>query len=382
MEQAPDDEFVCFVDPALADRFDLAGANVRKVVVQQGVAPTDAATADGNRSVGDMLRFTKAVALERLDVFFSPSVYTFFPLPPGLPAVVTIHDAIAERFPRLTLPSPRARLFWKLKVRLAIWQARLVLTVSDYSAGELERVLGIARARIRVSLEAPASEYRPSNAADVATAAERAGLPAGASWFIYVGGFNPHKRIDVLVRAHGALAKTMTKPPHLVLVGAPDRDGFHKDVDAIRSEIERAGSRDLVHWPGFVPDEELRHLHSGARALVLPSESEGFGLPAIEAAACGTPVIATLESPLPQLLMGGGLFVQPGDVDALIAAMQRIAGDEDARTVMGANARERANKLDWRRSAAATLDAIREAAGRRLRAAPVAEFPEHAGAVS
>ena len=75
-------------------------------------------------------------------MFFSPSVYTYFPLPPGLRAVVCVHDCIAERFPELTLPSRRARLFWSAKVKLALWQARLVLTVSPYSARDLERVLG------------------------------------------------------------------------------------------------------------------------------------------------------------------------------------------------------------------------------------------------
>lgn len=383
VERARDDEFVCFVDPALAERFDLKGSNVRMVVVQQGTAPTDAATSDGHRSIGDMLRFTRAVAREPLDVFFSPSVYTYFPLPPGLPAVVTVHDAIAERFPKLTLPTPQARLFWRSKVRLAIWQSRLVLTVSDYSSLELQRVLRVPRSRLRVSLEAPAAAYRPSGDADIAAAAGRAGLPAGARWFVYVGGFNPHKRVDLLVRAHGEVAARLENPPHLVLVGAPDRDGFHKDVDSIRREIERAGTSKLVHWPGFLPDEELRHIHSGALALVLPSESEGFGLPAVEAAACGAAVIATTESPLPQLLAGGGLFVEPGDVSGLAGAMTQIATDEAARVVMAATARERASRLDWGRSALATLTALREAAGKRTRPLrPVAaRLTEQAGAL-
>ncbi|MBK8005221.1 MAG: hypothetical protein IPK12_15160 [Gemmatimonadetes bacterium] len=136
---SPDDEFICFLDPVAAQGFDLAGPNVRPVIVPMGVAPTAAAAADGYRAPLDMLRLTRAVWRERPDVFFSPSVYTYFPLPPGQRAVVTVHDAIAERFPELTLPSPRARLFWRLKVGLALRQARLVLTVSDFAAGRSRR---------------------------------------------------------------------------------------------------------------------------------------------------------------------------------------------------------------------------------------------------
>jgi glycosyltransferase involved in cell wall biosynthesis len=360
---APDDEFVCFLHAGAPAWPGGVPANVRQIRLKQRQAPTQAASADGRRSLMDMLRFTRAVAHERLDVFFSPSVYTYFPLPPGLPTVVTVHDAIAERFPELTLPTRRARLFWRSKVSLAVWQARIVLTVSDYSARELERVLRIPAARLRVTNEAPSAVYRPSDsAAEIGVVAARLGLPPGASWFVYVGGFNPHKRLDLIIRAHAALvAERGADAPYLILVGAADRDGFHKDIDSLHDEIVRAGTTKRVCWAGFVSDDDLRHLHSGALALILVSESEGFGLPAVEAAACGAPVVATLESPLPELLAGGGLFVPPGDAGALTEALRRMATDEVARRAMGVRAREQAARLDWRRSAQVVLAALREA---------------------
>jgi glycosyltransferase involved in cell wall biosynthesis len=360
---APDDEFICLLDREAAKGFDLAGPNVRRVVVEMGRAPTAAAAANGYRAPADMLRLTRAVWRERPEVFFSPSVYTYFPLPPGQRAVVTVHDAIAERFPELTLPSARARLFWRMKVGLALWQARLVLTVSDYAASELEEVLRIRRSRLRVSGEAPAAEFQPgADPADARRAAEARGVPGGARWFTYVGGFNPHKHVGALVRAHAALARGRQDPPHLLLVGTIDKDVFHGDQAGIRAAIREAGTEALVHWTGFVPDEELRHLHSGAVALVLPSASEGFGLPAVEAAACGVPVIATTASPLPVLLEGGGIFVTPGDAREVEAAMRRLVDDQGLRAAMGRVARERASELSWERAAAATLAALREAA--------------------
>ncbi len=360
---APEDEFVCFVDAPSAARFDLAAPNVRIVPVRQHEAPAIAAAADGARSPADMLRLTRAVWRESLDVFFSPSVYTYFPLPPGLAAVVTVHDTIAERFPALTLPSRRARLFWRLKVALALVQARLVLTVSDYAAREIEEVLHVAPRRIRVAVEAPAGAYRPSARGDVQAAAARAGLAEGARWFVYVGGFNPHKRVDAIIRAHAGLAAShRDDPPQLLLVGAISGDVFHGSQRQIRSAAAAAGTEPLVHWLGFVPDEELRHLLTGAVALLLPSESEGFGLPAVEAAACGAPVIATTASPLPQLLEGGGIFVSPRDDEGLLVAMRTLFECESTRARLGARALERASELSWPRSARAALAALREAA--------------------
>jgi alpha-1,3-rhamnosyl/mannosyltransferase len=362
---APRDEFVCFLDRWTRERFDLDLPNVRVVCVDQAASPSRAASARGFRSPFDMMRLSRAVHADRLDAFFCPSVYTYFPLPPGLPAVITIHDAIAERFPRLTLPSARDRLFWRLKVRLAIWQARLILTVSEFSGRELAAVLRIPPGKIRVAGEAPAPVYRPSETKEeVRAVARRFGLPDGARWFIYVGGFNPHKHVDSIARAHAAAARRFSDAPlYLLLVGSADRDVFHHDLETIEAAIAEEGTGELVKWTGFVSDEDLRHLHSGAVALAIPSECEGYGLPAVEAAACGTPVVATTASPLPEILAGGGLFVPPGDVGALIAAFGALLEDEPRRTSMGRRAREQASRLSWRASAGVTMAALLEAAG-------------------
>ena len=360
---APADDFICFADERAAALFDIAAPNVHLVVVAQTASPTEAAGANGSRSPADMLRLTRAVWQARLSVFFCPSVYTYFPLPPGLAAVITVHDAIADRFPELTLPNWRARLFWRAKVSLALAQARLVLTVSDFAAREITDVLRVSPARIRVAVEAPAAAYHPSDSpADIARLAADFGVPPDARWFAYVGGFNPHKHVDLIVRAHADVARGASNPPHLLLVGATDGDVFHGAQSSIHAAIEASGTRHLVHWTGFVADAELRHLLTGAIALLLPSECEGFGLPAVEAAACGTPVIATTASPLPELLAGGGIFVAPRDFPALVAALRALQDDERMRVAMGSRALERASLLTWRRSAASALGALREAA--------------------
>ncbi len=359
---APQWNFVFFADTAAARLIDVSAPNLRIVTVAQSFAPTQAAAADGSRSVADMARLSIAVARHSLDAFFSPSVYSYFPLPPRLPAVITVHDAIADRFPELTLPSARARLFWRAKVALALFQASLVLTVSEFAADEIESVLGVSRARIRVTEEAPSSVYQPGSSPDeIRAVAARIGLPAHARWFMYVGGFNPHKLVDVLVRAHTRLVRRDgAAAPYLVLAGTLDGDVFHGALEQIRRSIDEEGSASHVIWPGFVSDEDLRHLHCGAIALALPSANEGFGLPAIEAAACGTPVVATRQSPLPQLLEGGGLFVTPYDVEGLAAALTSLADDQALRAKLGRAALAGASALSWHRSAAHALAALGE----------------------
>ena len=356
---APHHEFVCFLDARAAERFDLAFGNVRREVVPQKVSPTLAATTGARRSPLDMLRMTSAVGRHSLNAFLSPSVYGYFPLPPGLPAVVTVHDAIPERFPSMTLPSFRDRWSWWAKVRLALAQARMILAVSDYAAREIEKYLRVRPSRIRVTLEGVAAEYRPSDSIEqIRAAAARLGLPSHARWLTYVGGFGAHKHVDLLVRATAAVARRRPGCPLMLVLAGAVNDGFLSDVATVRDAIRDSAAEDLVKWAGYVPDAELRHLHSGAVALALVSASEGFGLPAVEAARCGTPVVATSESPLPQLLEGGGIFVTPGDAAAIESALERLLTDEGQRLAMGRRALERASALSWQSSARVALDAL------------------------
>ena len=374
VESAREHQFVLYGDRASLRSVELDAPNVSVVDVAQHVSPAHAAAADGYRSPSDMLRLTRAVWRDRPDVFWSPSVYTYFPLPPGQPSLITIHDTITERFPELTMPSRRARLFWQAKVRLALWQATLVLTVSEFAAEEIEEILGVPADRLRVAGEAAARAFRPGTAEEAADAARAAGVPAGSPWFTYVGGFTPHKHVDQIVRAHSVLvAEALERAaavPYLVLVGTTSADNFHGVGAGIHESIARCGTAEFVRWTGFMPDDALSRLLTGTRALVLPSQNEGFGLPAVEAAACGAPVVATTASPLPKLLDGGGYFVAPGDLDALVAGMRALLDDAE-RDRRGRIARERASGLTWRASARATLAALHDVAALARGAAPV-----------
>ncbi|HVD60951.1 MAG TPA: glycosyltransferase family 1 protein [Gemmatimonadaceae bacterium] len=358
---SPHDEFVCFLDGASNEALIVDSPNVtRRIVSTLRQSPTRAASAEGHRSIGDLARMTLAVKSEKLDVFFSPSVYTYFPLAGGLPLVLTIHDAIPERFPEAVFLSSKQRLYWSLKMKLAVFQSRRIVTVSDYAAGDLVRVLGIPREKITVAVEAPSAEFRPR--ASVANSVT-SDLPPGGKWIVYVGGFSPHKNVPLLVQAHANATRELEEEaPYLLLIGTRDKDDFHTDVPAIEQMIAKEGTSALVKWAGFVDDENLSRIHSQSVALVLPSACEGFGLPAVEAAACGSPVIATTESPLPALLEGAGIFVNPGQVDQLAQAIIKLSTDHEFHSACSRSALARANALSWDASARAVMDAIGSAA--------------------
>jgi glycosyltransferase involved in cell wall biosynthesis len=150
--------------------------------------------------------------------------------------------------------------------------------------------------------------------------------------------------------------------PQLLLIGGgAERDVFHGEAETIRGIIQQHRTQDFVTWTGYVDDERLAALHSGSLGNLLVSECEGFGLPAVESAACGSPVIATTESPLPELLSGGGIFVTPGDRGAVEQGMRQLL-DPVIRATLGDHARRRAGALTWERAAAIAHAALVEAA--------------------
>ena len=356
------DEFVLFIDRESASELPRTLSRSEVVEVATRFSPAQAASARGNRSPIDLYRMSRAVSRSRVDAFFFPTVYTWFPLPPGLPSVVTFHDAIAEKFPDIVVPGFRARTLWGLPCWMAISQATRILTVSEYARRDISRLHSIPFDLLAVAVEAPSDVYHPSTVEESRDAAESLGLDPGSGWFVYVGGMSPHKSVPQLVRAFARLAAELRDPPFLILVGPGDDDVFHGDRARVEDEIRQTGVAGLVKWAGYLPDESLRCIMSGAIALVLPSDCEGFGLPAVEAAACGTAVIATTESPLPELLEGAGIFVDPSDEQGLYSALALMLSDGEMRRRMGERGLARAADMSWTRAARVTLDTIHSAA--------------------
>jgi glycosyltransferase involved in cell wall biosynthesis len=358
-------DLTVFVDHDAPREMLAPGVNVVRVRAQKRV--TEAAISSGNRSLRDIVAFTRATGAHPVDVFFFPAVYSWFPLLPGRRSVVTVHDAIAEALPELVFPGRRERNFWRAKIRLALWQATRVLTVSESAKRDIVKYLHVEPARIDVTTEAAAAGFGPNREADAIGRARRlVGVPANARFLLYVGGIAPHKNLVGFLRGlRLALARAELADLHFVVVGDPTGGGFHSCTEEVRRFVEDAATlRARVLFPGYVPDHILAALYPSALAVVMPAFSEGFGLPAIEALACGTPVLSSTQGAVPEIIGDAGLLFQPDAPESIAAAIIRVAIDPPLRVTLGQRALARAAAFSWARSAALTLHSIERATER------------------
>lgn len=340
-------QYVVFLDSYAYDSFRIEGP-FRPVRVELSSPVAEAASSEGRRSIPDLLRMARAVRREALDLIFFPSVYSYFPVLSRLPVIVCIHDTIPERDPKLHFASWRQAAAWRAKVRLALTQARIVLTVSDYSKRCLAEVLKVPESRIRVIYEAASPAFRKLEPA----------VPR-EPFLLHVGGFNPHKNLDTLVRAFARLAPR--RPDlKLLLVGNHRSDVFKGMAKALEQLAARLGLAERVVFTGYIPDDELCRLYNRAAMVVLPSLEEGFGLPALEAMACGTAIVATRGHAVEEVAREAGIFVDGTSDAALAAAIEQLLADPERAQRLGERGRQRAAAFSWDRAAEKLLGIFEE----------------------
>ena len=306
-----------------------------------------------------------------LDVFYFPSVYTYFPIKTRAKVIVTIHDTTAEKYPQLIFPNWTSRMFWKIKVRLAVRRADMIATVSNASKREIVREFGVSPEVVRVVSDAVGPEFRPiMDAHSTQEMLAPYGVNSDHRFILYVGGISPHKNLETLVDAHSALIREPGMADiRLVLVGDYQDDVFYSCYAGLSKRIDGHGSGDNVTFTGFVGDDALSHFYTAALAVVMPSFDEGFGLPALEAMACGTPVVASRAGALPEVLGDTGMLFDPGSADELKAHLTSLFRDSRLLQRMNAAALNRAKTFSWENSVQSALDAFHEVTGRH-QAAP------------
>ncbi|MBT8147692.1 MAG: glycosyltransferase family 4 protein [Gammaproteobacteria bacterium] len=358
LEQDQVNEYVFFIDSFMAEGSEFPG-NAGRRVVELSASPTQAASAEGRRSIGDMLKMGRAVAREPLDVFFYPSVYTYFPVFSRVKKIVAIHDVIAEKYPELIFSNRKSQFFWDLKTRLAIWQSDLVLTVSEFSKKGIVDHFALDPQHVAVVSEGSADAFYPlDDTRAINEVMSRHDMVPDTRFILYVGGIAPHKNLAVLVEAFDRLvAEGRYDDVRLVLVGDYENDVFLID-DAIKARMKDPTFRKRVISTGYIPDDDLNALYNAATVFVLPSFCEGFGLPALEAMSCGTVVIGSDTTSIPEVVGEAGLFFDPDNASQLAVHLRTVLGDAVLREELQQRSLQRAATFSWKRSAEDTLGVL------------------------
>ncbi len=349
------DEYVFFVDSRSGCESEFPSA-AKVVIAPTRDSAVESASASGRRSFGDLWSMSRTVLRNNIDVFFFPTVYTYFPVFNRTKIVLTIHDVIAEHHPELIFPNSRARFFWALKLSAAIRQADLVATVSEFSRSEIADYYRFPSSKIRLITEAAKPEFKVLPPALTRSASASYGISPGEQFLLCVGGISPHKNLDTLIEAFKLLREgETTVPVKLVLVGDYKDDPFYSAYPALKKQIAEYGFESEVIFTGFVPDEELARLYNEAMILVFPSIEEGFGLPAIEAMACGTPVVASRTGSLPEVLEAAGRFFDPADPREMANILSEVLNNELERRKMRNDGLQRSRLFSWDQAATDTL---------------------------
>jgi len=295
-----------------------------------------------------------------MDAFFFPAVYSFFPILNRTKLVVTLHDVIADHNPDLVFPNLKSKLFWKLKQRVAVHQADVVATVSEYSRRQIANYYDIEESQIRVISEGARADFRVLEAGnETAETLKRYGLGETDAFLLYVGGISPHKNLTRLVQAFETIARE-SPDIKLVLVGDFKDDPFFSAYPELKSIVAKLGLEARVIFTGFIPDLELARFYNAATLLVFPSLEEGFGLPAIEAMSCGTPVAASNCSSLPEVLGDAGCFFDPLDTENIAGTVLSILQNDDVRRTMREKGLKRAERFLWKNAASDLLAVFNE----------------------
>ncbi len=270
-------------------------------------------------------------------------VLNVMPLASPVPCVVTIHDLSPFLFPQTFRRINRIYTRWA--IRVACRNAAQLLAVSEFTKQEIVRWLHVPPERITVTYNGVDQRFTPPDPAALAAFRQRAGLPE--RFILFVGTLEPRKNLPTLIEAYARIAKETDAP--LIIGGG--KGWLYNEIFA---KAEQLNLGDRVRFTGFIDDADLPLWYAAATVFTLPSLYEGFGIPLIEAMACGTPVVTTSSSSLPEVVGDAGLIVPPTDVDQLGAALLQLLRDANLHAELRERGLVRAQQFSWQTMAEKT----------------------------
>ncbi|MEZ4637578.1 MAG: glycosyltransferase family 1 protein [Caldilineaceae bacterium] len=284
------------------------------------------------------------------------STYYLMPYRPGLPTVLTIYDLIAMLYPDTV--SPRARILFRLTTQLALRAANEIVTISAATRRDLLAHFPVDADRVTAVPLAADPHFTPQPEAAVDAVRRKYALPQ--RFIFYLGINKPHKNLVRLIDAYARLTQSpaaghQAPIPDLVIAGAWD-----ERYPEAQQRAETLNLGDRVRFLGRVGDVDLPALYTACTLFVFPSVYEGFGLPVLEAMACGAPVACGDASSLPEAAGEAALLFDPRDGEAITDALRRTLEDEPLRRTLADRSLRQARRFSWQRTAAETLSCYRE----------------------
>ncbi len=258
------------------------------------------------------------------------------------PGVVTIYDLTFLRLPEAF--RNWNRVYLKLMTRISVKRAAHVCVISESTRRDVMQWLHLPREKITVVY--PGLDERFERPPEEAIAAFRQQRRLPERFVLYMGTLEPRKNLVRLLEAYARLVRQDPSIPPLVLAG-----GRGWGVEEIFEAVERLALKERVHFPGYVPAAEQPYWYAAADVFVYPSQYEGFGLPVLEAMACGTPVLTSNTSSLPEVVGNAGVMVDPNDVAALADALADLLASPQRRAHLAQAAQRRARRFSWHRAA-------------------------------
>ncbi|MCX7717823.1 MAG: glycosyltransferase family 4 protein [Candidatus Sumerlaeaceae bacterium] len=304
------------------------------------------------RLLNEYVRLHAELRRERFDLFHGLS--NFLPPVKVCPYVVTIHDLSYFVHPH-RCPWLR-RHYWYAMTRRTVAVADAIITDSEHSRRDIEHFFPQVRGQIRVVY--PAAHPRFSPTEQDSDARDREALGIRRPYLLYVGTLEPGKNVERIIQAFDRLASR--HPEHELLL-AGDRGWL---FEGIFEAARRATARDRIRFLGHVADEIVPALMRGCDLFVFPSLYEGFGLPPLEAMACGAPVVTSTASSIPEVVGDAALQIDPLSTDELASAMHRVLAEPSLRADLRARGPERARQFSWQRAAAETRSVYLSVASR------------------
>lgn len=292
------------------------------------------------------------VARRGIDVLHSAAYVAPLLLP--CRSVVTVHDLSFILMPEFFRPGNR--MYLSTMTRLSVRRADRVIAVSESTKRDVVRLLKVPAERVEVVYESVEPMFRPLPPAEVAAFRAARGLPD--RYVLYVGTLEPRKQLPVLLRAYAKARSDWGEMPPLVVGGGKGWgfEGIFRLVDAL-------GLRTSVAFPGFLPLADLPLWYNCASLFAYPSRYEGFGLPVLEAMACGTPVVTTNASSLPEVVGDAAQLVPPADVEALAEALMSLLSDDARRIDLSRRGLAQAARFSRERLVRQTVEVYRAVGG-------------------